>query len=147
MQLCNSTPHGDPLKPEMLIPQRPYFTQHLPVLTFLVFAICCSAQMPHADREGRQMLPSPAHGHKVSPADSQTQREEKIPHSIHTAKRSSGLLKSVCPAASSSQPRQADLEDRQTLKHMELPKSWVNFWVPIAPGKTCPCRGAKAKQG
>lgn len=79
----------------MLIPQRPYFTQYLPVLTFLVFAICCSAQMPHADREGRQMLPSPAHGHKVSSADSQTQREEKIPHSIHTAKRSSGLLKSA----------------------------------------------------
>lgn len=59
VQLGNSTPHPDPVKAEMLIPQTPYFTWHLPVLTYLVFAICCSPQMPHADREGRHTLPSP----------------------------------------------------------------------------------------
>lgn len=83
VQLCNSTPHPDPVKPEMLIPQAPYFIWHLLVLTDLVFAICCSAQMPRADREGRRTLPSPARGHKVSTADSQTQREGKNPLYSH----------------------------------------------------------------
>lgn len=147
VQLCNSTPHPDPVKAEMLIPQTPYFTWHLPVLTYLLFAICCSAQMPCADREGRHTLPSPAHGHKVFTTDSQTQREEKNPTAFTWPRGALACLKVLHPAASSSQPRQAELEDRQTLKHKMLPGSVGNFWVPIASGKTLPSRGAKAKQG
>lgn len=44
VQFCNSTPHQDPVKPEMLIPQRLYFTWHWAVPTF--FGICHSTTQP-----------------------------------------------------------------------------------------------------
>lgn len=50
VQFGNSTPHRDPVKPEMPIPRRLYFTWHWAVLTF--FGICHSAAQPD--------LPSPA---------------------------------------------------------------------------------------
>lgn len=92
VRLWNPTPHPDPVEPEMLTPQRPYSTRHLPVLTSLVFG--CSSQTPCADREGRRTLPSPAHGHK-SPLLADKHTEDKKDHCIHMAKRSSGLLESA----------------------------------------------------
>lgn len=77
-----SNTSSDLVKPEMLTPQRPYSTWHLPVLTSLLFAICCSSQIPCADHEGRWTLPSPAHGHKVSTAG--RQREQKNPLHSHS---------------------------------------------------------------
>lgn len=130
MQLCNSTPHRDPVKPEMLISQRPYFTQHLPVLTFLVFAICCSAQAPRADREGRRMLPSPAHGHKVSTAGSQTQREEKNPP-LHSHSQEELWLAWKCCV---QQPHHHKL-DRQTWR-IDRPSSTRSC---LGPGLTFGC--------
>lgn len=120
VQLGNSTPHPDPVKAEVLIPQTPYFTWHLPVLTYLVFAICCSAQMPHADREGRHTLPSPK---STLLTDKHEEKKKKIPTAFTWPRGAVACSKVLCPAGSSSQPRQAELEDRQSLKHMMLPGS------------------------
>ena len=77
----------------MLIPQRPYFTWHLAVLTYLVFAIQPHSLNPAAlpaqaaGGQGRAGQgrgdaafphgPAQAHRHKFSAVYNQMQREEK----------------------------------------------------------------------
>lgn len=121
VQLCTSTPYRDSVMPEMLISQRPYFTWPLPVLNYLALATCCSPQKPRADlRAGGCCLPqlmgtkSPLLTHK---------EKKKNPTALKQPRGALACLKVLYPAASSSQPRQADLEDRQILKHKELPGS------------------------
>lgn len=88
VQFRNSTPHRDPVKPEMPIPQRPYFTWHLAVLTYLVFAVPLHSRTPPvlpaqaAGGQGRagEMLPSPAGQPRLRGTNSPlftTKRKEK----------------------------------------------------------------------
>lgn len=131
VQLSNSTPHPDPVKPEMLIPQRPYFTWHLPVLTFWCLPFAAQPKCPVLTmRAGGHCLPQLV-GTKSPLLTLKHKEKEKNPTAFTQPRGALACLKVLCPAASSSQPRHADLEyrqtdrrtDRQTLKHKKLPGS------------------------
>lgn len=146
VQICNSTPHPDPVKPEMLISPRHLISLGI-CLSWLIWCLPFAAE-PKSPvltvRAGARCLPQ-LMGTKSALATVKHKEKKRNPTAFTRTRGALACLKMLCPAALSSRPRRAELEDRHPSSTGCCLGLWANFWVPVASGKTLPSRGAKAK--